>query len=172
NTLVMTPLGGKVNNLRKTDIKNVITTLKHVHSYEYVHRDLRKYNFLRNLDDPKEAILIIDWGFSTKNHEATAFAGALECMPDEVLESLTNEENIVYGPKVDLICFVRSFYLMLHKPLMERVAFDRDDDIGKRAQMMLNFWKDCSKSDVWDDVYQAIEGLDYDKLIQELERFF
>ncbi|CAG8714032.1 10150_t:CDS:1, partial [Acaulospora morrowiae] len=47
-----------------------------------------------------------------------------------------------------------------------------DDDIGKRAQMMLNFWKDCSKSDVWNDVYQAIEDLDYDKLIQELERFF
>lgn len=172
NTLVMTPLGEKVNNLRKTDIKNIITTLKHVHSYEYVHRDLRKYNFLRNLDDSKETILIIDWGYSTKNHEDTAFAGALECMPDEVLESLTNEENIVYGPKVDLICFVRSFYLMLHKPSMERVAFDRDDDIKKRAQMMLNFWKDCSKSDVWDSIYQAIEGLDYDKLIQELERFF
>src|SRR5205823_6013062 len=63
NTLVMTPLGEKVNNLRKTDIKDVITTLKHVHSYEYVHRDLRKYNFLRNLDDSKEPILIIDWGY-------------------------------------------------------------------------------------------------------------
>ncbi|CAG8449959.1 9946_t:CDS:2 [Acaulospora morrowiae] len=172
NTLVMTPLGVKVNNLRKTDIKNIITTLKHVHSYEYVHRDLRKYNFLRNLDDSKESILIIDWGFSTKNREDTAFAGALECMPDEVLESLTNEEDIVYGPKVDLICFVRSFYLMLHKPSMERVAFDRDGDIRKLAQMMLNFWKDRSKSDVWDNIYQAIEGLDYDKLIQELERFF
>ncbi|CAG8665255.1 6936_t:CDS:2, partial [Acaulospora morrowiae] len=172
NTLVMTPLGVKVNNLRKTDIKNIITTLKHVHSYGYVHRDLRKYNFLRNLDDSKESILIIDWGFSTKNHEDIAFAGALECMPDEVLESLTNEENIVYGPKVDLTCFVRSFYLMLHRPSMERVTFDKDDDIRKQAQIMLNFWKDCSKSDVWDNIYQAVEGLDYDKLIQELERFF
>ncbi|CAG8814168.1 4727_t:CDS:1, partial [Racocetra fulgida] len=72
----------------------------------------------------------------------------------------------------DLICFVRSFYLMLHKPSMERVAFDKDDDIKKRAKMMLNFWKDCNKSDVWDNIYQAIEDLDYDKLIQELERFF
>ncbi|KAF0484869.1 kinase-like protein [Gigaspora margarita] len=172
NTLVMTPLGVKVNNLRKPDIKDIINTLKQVHLYGYVHRDLRKYNFLRNLDHSKEPILIIDWGFSTKNCEDTAFAGALECMPDLVLESLTNEKNIAYGPKVDLICFVRSFYLMLHKPSMERVAFDRDDDIRRRAQMVLNFWKDCSKSDVWVSIYQAIEDLDYDKLIQELERFF
>ncbi|CAG8550247.1 3639_t:CDS:1 [Acaulospora colombiana] len=141
NTLVMTPLGGKVNNLRKTDIKNIITTLKRVLSYEYVHRDLRKCNFLRNLDDPNESILIIDWGYSTKKREDTAFAGALKCMPDEFLESLTNDENIVYGPKVDLICFVRSFYLMLHKPSLESVTFDRDNDIKKRAQMMLNFGK-------------------------------
>ncbi|CAG8839321.1 24773_t:CDS:2, partial [Gigaspora margarita] len=47
----------------------------------------------------KEPILIIDWGFSTKNCEDTAFAGALECMPDLVLESLTNEKNIAYRPK-------------------------------------------------------------------------
>ncbi|CAG8812524.1 518_t:CDS:1, partial [Racocetra fulgida] len=82
NTLVMIPLGEKVNNLRKTDIKDIINTLKHVHSYGYVHRDLRKYNFLRSLDDSKETILIIDWGYGTSNREDTAFAGALECMPD------------------------------------------------------------------------------------------
>ncbi|CAG8753467.1 5233_t:CDS:2, partial [Racocetra persica] len=146
NTLVMISLGEKVNNLRKTDIKDIIHTLKRVYSYGYIHRDLQKYNFLRNLDDSKE---IIDWGYSTKDREVTAFAGALECMPDVVLKSLINEKNIVYDAKVDLTCFVRSFYLMLHKPSMERVAFDRDDDIKKRAQMLLNFWKDCNKSDVW-----------------------
>ncbi|CAG8606611.1 36678_t:CDS:2, partial [Racocetra persica] len=83
NTLVMTPLGKRINNLQKTDIKDIINTLKHVHSYEYVYRDLRKYNYLRNLDDSKKTILIIDWGYSTRNREDTAFVGALECMPDE-----------------------------------------------------------------------------------------
>ncbi|CAG8805653.1 3976_t:CDS:1, partial [Dentiscutata erythropus] len=117
-------------------------------------------------------ILIIDWGYCTRNNENTAFAGALECMPDEVLQSLVNEENIVYGPKVDLVRFVRSFYLMLHRPSMERIAFDKDDSIKKRAQIMLNFWNDCSKSDVWNNIYQAIENLNYNQLIQEVEEFF
>ncbi len=65
DTLVMTPRGEKVNNLRKKDIKDIITTLQNVHSHGIIHRDLRKYNFLRNSDDSSENIFIIDWGYST-----------------------------------------------------------------------------------------------------------
>ncbi|PKY45034.1 hypothetical protein RhiirA4_459523 [Rhizophagus irregularis] len=39
------------------------------------------------------------------NHDST-FAGALEYMPDEVLLSIINEEEIAYGPKVDLVCLI------------------------------------------------------------------
>ncbi|CAH1768421.1 623_t:CDS:2, partial [Entrophospora sp. SA101] len=172
NTLVITSHGVKVNNLRKKDIKDIITTLRDVHSCGIIHRDLRKYNFLCNFDDLSENILIIDWGYSTSNSESTKFAGALECMPNEVLESLINGEEIIYGPKVDLMCFVRSFYLMIHRPSLDRSPFDKDYDIKKRAQTLLNFWSGCGKSDVWDSIYNAIEELDYDKLIQELERIF
>jgi hypothetical protein len=32
--------------------------------------------------------------------------------------------------------------------------------------------KDCKQSDVWDNIYNAIDNLNYDQLIQELERLF
>ncbi|CAG8632147.1 1972_t:CDS:2, partial [Diversispora eburnea] len=73
DALVMTPRGEKVNNLQKKDIKDIITTLKGVHSLKIIYRDLRKYNFLRDSDGN---ILIINWGYSTFNIEDTEFAGA------------------------------------------------------------------------------------------------
>ena len=169
NTLVMTPVGERINNLQKKDISDIITTLQKVHSRGIIHRDLKKFNFLRNLDDSSENILIIDWGCSTNNSESTTFSGALGCMPDYVLQSLINGEEIVYGPQVDLICFVRSFYLMLHRP---RVPINKNDNIEEQARKLLNFWKDCRRSDVWNNIYEAIDNLSYNRLIQELERLF
>ncbi|RGB34720.1 kinase-like domain-containing protein [Rhizophagus diaphanus] len=170
DTLVMTPLGEKINNLRKEDVRDIITTLQNVHSLSILHRDLRKFNFLRNLNDLSSNILIVDWGYSMNNSESTLpFAGALECMPDYVLQSLINEEEITYKPQVDLICFVRSFYLMFHKPSLN---FGKDDDIKQRAGVLLNFWKNCRRSDIWDNVYNTIEALDYEQLIQQLEELF
>ncbi|CAG8465509.1 5076_t:CDS:2, partial [Funneliformis caledonium] len=145
NTLIMTPFGEKIRNLQKQDIRDIIITLQNVHSHGIIHRDLRKFNFLRNLDDL--SIFIADWGYSAEILVNTTFAGALECMPDAILESLINGEEIIYSPQVDLICFVRSFYLMLHRPSLERIPFDRDDNIKNRAQMLLNFWKGCAKSE-------------------------
>jgi hypothetical protein len=60
NTLVMTPLGERINNLRKKDTKDIISTLRDAHSRGFIHRDLRKFNFIRNLDDLSENIIIID----------------------------------------------------------------------------------------------------------------
>ncbi|RHZ62266.1 hypothetical protein Glove_341g79 [Diversispora epigaea] len=169
DALVMTPCGKKINNLQKKDIKDIITTLQKVHSLGIIHRDLRKYNFLR---DSNGNILVIDWGYSFYSSDNAEFAGALECMPDEVLKSLSKGEKIVYGGKVDLMCFVRSFYLMLHRPSLNRPSFDKDDDIKKRAERLLIFWSIHGKSDVWESIYNAIESLDYKMLIQELERIF
>ncbi|CAG8574989.1 1827_t:CDS:2 [Funneliformis mosseae] len=170
NTLIMTPFGEKIRNFQKQDIRDIIITLQNVHSHGIIHRDLRKFNFLRNLDDL--SIFIADWGYSAEILVNITFAGALECMPDAILESLINGEEIIYSPQVDLICFVRSFYLMLHRPSLERIPFDRDDNIKNRAQMLLNFWKDCAKSEVWNRIYLAIDGLNYEKLIQEIEMLF
>ena len=138
DALVISQVGERIDNLRKEDIKDIISTLQKVHLLNYVHRDLRKYNLIR---DQSGNIVIIDWGFSIKlvENDDFTFAGALECMPNNILQSIVNEDNIVYGPKVDLTCLVRSFYLMLHRPPMERIAFDKDDNIKKRAQLMLNF---------------------------------
>ncbi|GES73980.1 serine/threonine-protein kinase HT1-like [Rhizophagus clarus] len=172
DTLVMIPVGERINNLRKKDIKDIITTLQKVHSSGIIHRDLRKFNFLRNLDDLSENILIVDWGYSTNNSDSTTFAGVLECMPDHILQSLINGEEIVYVPQVDLVCFVRSFYLMLHRPTLDRVPFDKDDNIKERAHILLNFWKDSKQSDVWNNIYEAIDSTSYDQLIRELERLF
>jgi predicted Ser/Thr protein kinase len=172
DTLVMTPVGERINNLRKKDIKDIITTLQKVHSRGIVHRDLRKFNFLRNLDDLSENILIVDWGYSTNNSDSTTFAGALECMPDYILQSLINGEEIDYGPQVDLVCFVRSFYLMLHRPSLDRVPFEKQDDIKQRAQVLLNFWENSRRSVVWDKFYDSIDKLDYNQLIRDLESLF
>ncbi len=172
DALVISQVGERIGNLRKKDIKDIISTLEKVHSLNYVHRDLRKYNLVR---DQLGNIVIIDWGYSIKlegNHNF-AFAGALECMPDNILQSIVNDDDdIIYGPGVDLTCLVRSFYLMLHRPSLDRIPFDKEDDIKSRAQMMLNFWMGCGRSDVWDSIYNAIEILDYDQLIQQLERLF
>ncbi|PKC04591.1 kinase-like protein [Rhizophagus irregularis] len=171
DALVISQVCERIGNLRKKDIKDIISTLEKVHSLNYVHRDLRKYNLVR---DQLGNIVIIDWGYSIKlegNHNF-AFAGALECMPDNILQSIVNDDDINYGPGVDLTCLVHSFYLMLHRPSLDRIPFDKGDDIKSRAQMMLNFWMDCGRSDVWDNIYNAIEILDYDQLIQQLERLF
>ncbi|CAB4401026.1 unnamed protein product [Rhizophagus irregularis] len=105
----------------------------------------------------------------------SSFAGALECMPDEVLSSIIKKKKIFYSPKVDLVlCLVRSFYLMLYRPSLTGVPFNKNDydDISIQAQYILNFWKDCGKSDVWRNIYSAIDDLDYNRLIQELEKLF
>ena len=124
------------------------------------------------IDDLWENIIIVDWDYSTNNGSTTSFAGALECMPDSVLQSLINDEAITYGPQVDLICFVRSFYLMLHKPSLDRVPFEKQDDIKQRAQILLDFWADSRKSVVWDQIYNSIDNSDYNQLIQDLESLF
>lgn len=101
-----------------------------------------------------------------------SFAGVLEVMPNKVLSSIINKEEIVYGPEVDLVCLVRSFYLILHNPLLNRAPFDKNDDIKARAQVILDFWKKCGQSDVWNNIYSAIDDLNYNQLILGLERLF
>ncbi|RGB25083.1 kinase-like domain-containing protein [Rhizophagus diaphanus] len=171
-SLIMTPLGMKVKSLEKRDIKSIIETLKIVHEKNIVHMDLRRYNFIRDYD---EKIIIIDWGYSTTKNETGDFAGALECMPDDILKSLANGEPITYSPRIDLICLVRSFYLMLHKPAntaMERISFDKIPDFKLRAKSVLTFWSSHGKSKLWRKVYQEANNLKYDNLIKALEVLF
>ncbi|CAG8679586.1 12651_t:CDS:2, partial [Funneliformis caledonium] len=80
DTLIMTPLCTKVNNLQIKDIENIIETLKTVHSnFQLVHIDLRKYNFLRD-DDCN--ILITDWDNCKIQGENAPFAEALKYILD------------------------------------------------------------------------------------------
>jgi len=173
DTLVMTPLCTKVNNLQIKDIENIVETLRMVHSnFQLVHMDLRKYNFLRD-DDGN--ILITDWGYSKEQGkgENTTFAGALECMPDNVLQSIIDGEEINYNPTIDLICLVRSLYLMLHKPLIERISFDRDPKNFKgRVQNILDFWASNGKSEWWNIIRSDAENLNYDKLLEDIKKLF
>lgn len=61
NTLVMAPFCEKINNLQKKDIRDIIITFQDIHKHGIIHRDLRKFNFLHNLDDLENNILIVDW---------------------------------------------------------------------------------------------------------------
>jgi hypothetical protein len=171
--LVTTPLGSKINHLQKKDIRDIIKTLETVHStYNRVHMDLRRNNFLRG-DDGQ--ILIIDWGYSVAKDGTGNFAGALEVMPDDILTSLINGEQIKYSPKIDLICFVRTFYSMCHKPTnaeIERLPLNGPSDIKSQARNILNFWSDHGKSNLWKKIHQQASELKYDNLIEELEALF
>jgi len=133
--------------------------------------DLRKYNFLR---DDYGNILIIDWGYSKTQGENAPFAGALECMPDNVLQSLVNDEPIEYDPAIDLICLVRSLYLMLHQPpLIERISFDKvPGNFKKRVQDILDFWAINGKSEWWNKISSDAENLRYDDLIEDIKMLF
>ncbi|CAG8690651.1 2573_t:CDS:2, partial [Ambispora leptoticha] len=157
-TLVTTPLCTKVNNLRKEDIGNIINTLKTLHSeFNLVHMDLRKYNFLRS---DKGDILIIDWGYSATIDETGPFAGALECMPNDILASLADGGQITYSGRIDLICLAKAFYLMLHKPPnVERISFGASHNISSRAQNILAFWESNAESELWNKIFQDAEGL-------------
>ncbi|RHZ88242.1 hypothetical protein Glove_25g31 [Diversispora epigaea] len=171
NSLVTIPLGTKVENLQKNDIKNIIETLKTAHLQNIVHMDLRKYNFIRNNDK----ILIIDWGYSVSKNDVGKFSGALECMPDDILKSLANGEQITYSPSIDLICLVRSFYLMLHNPTnseMMKISFDGISDFKSRVKCLLDFWSSHGTSDLWQKIYKEANDLNYDNLIKELEELF
>ncbi|CAG8807629.1 37931_t:CDS:2, partial [Gigaspora margarita] len=169
DTLVMTPLCSKVKNLQINDIENIIKTFKTVHSnFQLVHMDLRKYNFLRD-DDGN--ILIIDWGYSKTQGENAPFAGALECMPDNILQSLINEDQINYEPTIDLICLVRSLYLVLHQPLsIERFSFNRATE--KRALDLLNFWAVNGNSEWWSKINSDAKNLKYDDLFEDIKKLF
>ncbi|CAI2180890.1 290_t:CDS:2 [Funneliformis geosporum] len=140
DSLVTTPLGTKVKNLQKRDVRNIIETLR----------------------------------MCNKN-ETGNFAGALECMPNDILQSLVNGEQILYSPSIDLICLVRLFYLMLHKPAnvaMERISFDEISDFKSRAKNVLTFWSSRGKSDLWQKIYQMVKDLNYDDSIIELKGLF
>jgi predicted Ser/Thr protein kinase len=170
NSLVMTPLGTKVKNLQKEDVKTIIDTLRMAHSQNIVHMDLRRYNFVRDHDDN---IIIIDWGYSvTKDEKTGNFAGALECMPDDILELLADGKQILCSPRIDLICLVRSFYLMLHNTAMEKITFGKIPDFKSRAKNVLTFWSTHGKSDIWQKIHQEANDLKYDNLINELEKLF
>ncbi|GBC25376.1 kinase-like domain-containing protein [Rhizophagus irregularis DAOM 181602=DAOM 197198] len=160
NNLVTTPLCSKVNHLQKKDIGDIIKTLKMVHLYyNRVHMDLRKYNFLRDDDGH---IVIIDWGYSVTKDKTGSFAGALEVMPDYILESLIKGEQITYSPRIDLICCVRTFYLMFHKPTnadIKRISFNGAFDTKSKAQKLLNFWSNHVKTNLWKNLYKQAYDL-------------
>ncbi|CAG8551597.1 4894_t:CDS:2 [Racocetra fulgida] len=141
DTLVMTPLCTKINNLQIEDIENIVETLKIVHSnFQLVHMDLRKYNLLR---DDAGNILITDWGYSKTQGENSPFAGALECMPDNVLRSLLNDEQINYDPTIDLI-----------------------------LQDILDFWAVNGKSEWWNTISSDAKNLNYVKLLEDIKKLF
>ncbi|CAG8600695.1 4346_t:CDS:2 [Ambispora gerdemannii] len=104
-SIVITPVCNKIRNLEKGDIKAIVKTLEMIHKeFKIIHRDLRpKYNLLR---DDSGKIVIFDWGFSIESEEEASFAGALECLGNNILEALANNQTITYTPSVDLVCLV------------------------------------------------------------------
>ncbi|CAI2189878.1 9378_t:CDS:1, partial [Funneliformis geosporum] len=57
-------------------------------------------------------------------------------------------------------------------PSLDRVPFDKQDDVKQRAQILLDFWSDSRQSVVWAQIYNSIDKLDYNQLIRDLESLF
>jgi len=149
----------------------IVDTLQIVHKQTgIIHRDLRKYNLLR---DDAGNIIISDWGFSVKNKEKANFAGALECAGDDLLNNIMNGQKLIcYKPHMDLLCFVRTIYLMIHQPKIDRLPFSVDKDIEIEAYKIHEFWSQNGTSDFWENIKEHAMNLRYSELQLELERLF
>jgi serine/threonine protein kinase len=172
NMLVMSPLGKRVNSLSKEDVHAIITLLKRVHDalYNFIHRDIRKYNILRDVES--DQVILLDWGYSVAKGRAAPFAGALECMPDDVLMDIYHGKEIDCGPRIDLVSFVRLFYLLIHRPEIERLTFGNNPDVQSYAQKVHVFWSSRAKSDIWAHLHSLAENVEYDDLIEEIQKLF
>ncbi|CAG8555656.1 8577_t:CDS:2, partial [Ambispora leptoticha] len=85
-------------------------------------------------------------------------AGVLECMSDNVLQSLVNDKPINYEPMIDLVCLIRS---MLHQPLLiERISFDWVPRNSK--ERVQNIWPVNGRSVLWSKIRSNAENSNYD----------
>jgi len=63
--------------------------LKDLHAAGWVHRDVRRDNFL--LRDDKGEIHVIDFGYATRTESSVSFAGTITYASDRVLNLLSND---------------------------------------------------------------------------------
>ncbi|CAG8614442.1 1061_t:CDS:2 [Funneliformis caledonium] len=166
--IVLSPLCKRFKTWRKEDISPIIDTLRKVHELGFIHRDFRKWNLLRDQD---ENIRIVDWGFSVEVNKPVLFAGSLETLPNEVLQDIIDGKKIKYTKEIELISMVRSIYLMVFRPPLERIPFG-DDDIKEWAKVYKEFWEGHSQSSIWSKILDAAKQADYDGLKSLLMNLF
>ncbi|RGB26574.1 kinase-like domain-containing protein [Rhizophagus diaphanus] len=158
--IVLSPLCKRFKTWRKEDISPIINTLRKVHELGFIHRDFRKWNLLRDQD---ENIRIADWGFAVKVNQSVLFAGSLETLPNEVLQDIIDGKTIKYTKEVELISMVRSIYLMLFRPPLERIPFG-ENDIKEWAKVYKEFWEGHAQSSLWSLILETAKQADYDRL--------
>ncbi|CAH1763723.1 946_t:CDS:2, partial [Entrophospora sp. SA101] len=168
--VVLFPLCRQYKNWRKEDIPPIIDTLKKVHDMGIIHRDFRKWNLLRDQDGN---VCIADWGFAVDVNESTTFAGSLETLSDDALQNIIDEEDITYTCSNELISVVRSFYLMVFRPLMKRPPFgENKNGIKERAKEIKEFWMNNARSSIWLNILKSATDTDYDNLKKLLMELF
>ena len=158
--IVLSPLCKRFKTWKKDDISSIIDTLRKVHELGFIHRDFRKWNLLRDQD---ENIRIVDWGFAVEVNQSALFAGSLETLPNEVLQDIVDGKKIKYTKEIELISMVRSIYLMVFRPHLERIPFG-NDDIKKWAKVYKEFWKGHAQSLLWSKILETAKQADYDGL--------
>ncbi|KAK9760989.1 hypothetical protein K7432_014468 [Basidiobolus ranarum] len=107
-SILMTPYCQPIRKITSKDCEEIVKILKHAHSKNIIHRDLRQANILI----AKTSVVINDWGFAVKNGVSAVYQGTIKTASDRILTLLSNGDYVFPClPEDDLCSFVKLFIL-------------------------------------------------------------
>eukprot|EP00003_Mantamonas_plastica_P011594 TRINITY_DN2136_c0_g1_i1.p1 TRINITY_DN2136_c0_g1~~TRINITY_DN2136_c0_g1_i1.p1 ORF type:complete len:358 (+),score=91.88 TRINITY_DN2136_c0_g1_i1:808-1881(+) len=151
------------------DFEYLVDTLKSVHEYGYVHRDIRASNII--IDDDGNCRLI-DFGTAEKmTQETSVFEGSATTSSDKVLQAMIDEENVNYQAEDDLIQLIRTG-ILLHwgesYPIRLWVGRIREaEGRQQRSRIVKKMWGNIKCWLPWMD---AMEQLAQENQVDELKK--
>eukprot|EP01123_Difflugia_compressa_P011875 TRINITY_DN4897_c0_g1_i2.p1 TRINITY_DN4897_c0_g1~~TRINITY_DN4897_c0_g1_i2.p1 ORF type:complete len:507 (-),score=27.19 TRINITY_DN4897_c0_g1_i2:134-1447(-) len=148
---VMIPVGSPVLVFSKSQVGQVLNTLRFVHNKGYVHRDVRPLNFIKFNDKT----FLIDWGFSAQTNIAVRYEGTMHFASFRVLNHFTNIP-IAPLPQDDLHSFVCCVIATNIAGISEKLYILND------FPSTLQFWQNHFNSPVYLPLIEAINKLDYE----------
>ncbi len=137
----------------------LVSLLAELHSFKYVHRDIRPDNIMSTRE---HGLLLIDFGFAVKRQTIQPFYGTLHFASDAVLAKLINgQTSFSCDGTEDLESAVRAIFAMVfHQVQRDLMAVDMTDYGGIRE-----FWKKAfSGKKPWLSCLKAARSSDYAKM--------
>jgi serine/threonine protein kinase len=106
DAILLTPVLTHFRNAKLTrqHVTDLFSTLSHIHARNYVHRDMRCDNIMKDI----QHAYIIDFGYAhVQTANPIAFAGAVRTASNRVLGELLANRNFPYTPQDDIESLVK-----------------------------------------------------------------